>query len=400
MMLAAAVAAGCSAGHAETFSTPLQPAGSAPAAATRAAVRYLHALAARQPAAALAAPETAAQRRSLGALTRWLGAIPVAHLRVVAVPISTRPPDAASLLVSLRARLGRGAASTYVSLGQRRILVRRRAGAWRVAADLSARPGSGVAPGGLAAVPRASYAAGANAVVVNAARASPGEVSQVRAAARTLPRLVARYGPPGGVRTPVIVLVPGWGRAESIAGISFPHEATAAEYHGLVFVDVPEWRRWGDVRGRGVVVHELTHVASGRLLRGAPLSLLEGLARYEEEGYDRRAGAPTSVALLAAAYRRGYPTIDRWGWALRNGWQLHGRVRVEVAYEDAAAVTRAVIAGDGVDGVRRLARAFRREGGGWFSHARVRAAFLTALGRPFAAVLADAHRETFAAAGR
>src|SRR5205085_1797852 len=40
LLVAVAVAAGCSGGHAETFSTPLQPAADAPSAATRAAVRY------------------------------------------------------------------------------------------------------------------------------------------------------------------------------------------------------------------------------------------------------------------------------------------------------------------------------------------------------------------------
>ena len=317
----------------------------------------------------------------------------------MAVPLAARPPDSAKLLVSLRVRLGRSAGSAYVDAGRRLLLLHRGDGGWRVVADASDRPGSGVAPSGLSAIPHARYADGAGAVVVNAAGAAAVDVTRAELGAAEFPRLVSRYAPAGYRRTPVIVLLRDWSQGGRVAGIAFPHELVGAEYRGLVFLDTAAWRRWGEIGGRGIVVHELTHVASAHLVRGTPLSLVEGLARFEEEDYDRRAGAPLSDALLAGAYRRGYPTVVRWGWAIRNRWELHTPVSIELAYDDGAAVTRAVLSRDGVAGLRRLAREFRRAGGGWFSPERLRSVFRAALPEPLSRVIARAHAQTFASAG-
>jgi hypothetical protein len=298
----------------------------------------------------------------------------------------------------MRGRLGRGAENPIVGFGGRRVLLRRGPDGWRVAADETRRPGSGVARDGLSAIPNARYVTGANALVVNAAGAPAAAVTSAELGAAAFPRLVSRYARPAFDRTPIIFLLRDWGQAEGIAGVSFPHEVVGAEYRGLVFLDFPIWDRADEIGAQGVVVHELTHLASAGLVRGTPLSLVEGLARYEEDEYDRRMGAPRSSAQLAGAYRAGYPTVTRWGWAIYNQWQLHATLPIQLAYDDGAAVTRAVLSRDGLAGLRRLAAGFRRAGGGWFSPERLRTIFRRALHEPFAAVIARAHAETSALA--
>ena len=401
-MIAAAVLAGGCRGSDHTTALTAQraaPVVHAPAAAKELAARYLRDGLLHRPTAGLTAPRTPADRRSLSTLERWLRSIPARSVDLVAVPLAARPPASAKLLVSLRVRLGRGAGSAYVDAGRRLLLLHRGGGGWRVVADASHRPGSGVAPSGLSAIPNARYVEGSGVVVVDAAGAGPVDVTRAELGAAEFPRLVARYSPPGFRRTPVIFLLRDWGQGEGVTGVPFPHELVGAEYRGLVFLDTAAWRRWGEIGGRGVVVHELTHVASAHLVRGTPLSLVEGLARCEEEDYDRRAGAPLSDALLAAAYRRGYPTVVRWGWAIRNRWELHTPASIELAYDDGAAITRAVLSRDGVAGVRRLAREFRRAGGGWFSPERLRTVFRAALPEPLSRVIARAHAQTFASGG-
>jgi hypothetical protein len=399
-ILLAAVVAGCSdtGASAPSSARHAAPARARGPSARVVALRYFRRTAAGRPTRRLSAPRTAADRRSLASLQRWLGAIPAHDVDGIAVSLGVRGRRSASVLVTMHGRLGRGAGNAPVSFGRRRMLLRRGPGGWRVVADESGRPGSGVAVDGLSAIRSARYVPGANALVVNAAGASPADVARVQAGAAAFPGLVARYSPPRFDRTPVVFLLHDWAQAEAITGITFPHEAVGAEYRGLVFLDEPAWSGADEVGGQGVVVHELTHVASAGFVRGTPLSLVEGLATYEEQEYDRREGAPRSRVLLAAAYRSGYPTTVRWGWAIHNEWQLHASDAIRLAYEDGAAVVGAVVSTHGVAGLRRLAAEFRSEGGGWFSPRRLRRVFRRALGEPLAAVIARAHAQTFARA--
>lgn len=399
-ILLAAVVAGCSGSGATAPSSAQHPAPvrtSGPSART-VALRYFRRAAAGRPTRGLIAPRTAADRRSLATLERWLGSIPAHDVDGIAVVLASDAPRATSVLVTMHGRLGRGPGNATVSFGRRRMLLRRGPRGWRVVADESSRPGSGVAADGLSAIPRARYKRGPNALVVNAAGAPPADVARVQTGAAFFPGLVARYAPPRFRRTPVVFLLRDWSQAEAITGVTFPHEAVGAEYRGLVFLNDRAWSSADEVGGRGVVVHELTHVASAGFVRGTPLSLVEGLATYEEQEYDRRAGAPRSRVLLAAAYRSGYPTTARWGWAIHNDWQLHASDAIRLAYQDGAAMVGAVVSAHGVTGLRMLAAEFRREGGGWFSPARLRRVFRRALGEPLAAVIARAHAQTFARA--
>jgi hypothetical protein len=398
ILVAAALAAGCSNGRAAPASSALPATAATPSAPTARAValRYFRRALAHRPTRRLTAPGTPAERRSLRRLEQWLASIPAHDVHGAAVPLPSRSPATASVLVTMRGRLGRGPGNAIVGFGGRRLLLRRGGGGWRVVADESWRPGSGVARDGLSAVPNARYVTGPNALVVNAAGASETDMTRAELGAAEFPRLLSRYARSGFDRTPVIFLLRDWRQAEGIAGVSFPHEVVGAEYRGLVFLDVPIWSRADEIGARGVVVHELTHLTSAGLVRGTPLSLVEGLARYEEDEYDRRMGAPRSTSPLAAAYRDGYPTVTRWGWAISNRWQLTSSLPIQLAYDDGAAVTRAVLTRDGLTGLRRLAAGFRREGGGWFSPVRLRTIFRRALGERLADVVARAHAETYA----
>ena len=78
---------------------------------------------------------------------------------------------------------------------------------------------------------------------------------------------------------------------------------------------------------------------------------------------------------------------------------MHDAGSIQLAYDDGAAVTRAVVNRHGVAGLHRLAAEFRREGGGWFSPERLRRIFRRALREPLSAVIARAHAEAYADPG-
>jgi len=190
-----------------------------------------------------------------------------------------------------------------------------------------------------------------------------------------------------------------WSTAERVAGVEMPQEAIGAEYNGVVYLRAGDWAGEDEVERDALLVHELTHVASAGLVAGGPLSLIEGVARYEEQRYVASRGLRWPYRYIAAAYRAGYPTVTRWAWAIPNQWQLHDAGSIQLAYDDGAAVTRAVVNRHGVAGLHRLAAEFRREGGGWFSPERLRRIFRRALGEPLSAVIARAHAEAYADPG-
>jgi hypothetical protein len=196
-------------------------------------------------------------------------------------------------------------------------------------------------------------------------------------------------------------MVDSWPAAETVSGVPMPHEAVGAEYQGLVYVDVPAWTRIDSTGRDALLVHELTHVASRSLVHGGPLSLIEGVARYEEQRYAVAAGAGWPYRYLADAYRSGYPSLVRWRWASEH-WMLHRALPTWLAYEDGAAMVRAVLRDGGVAGLRRLAASFqhdrRQEPTQLFTAAQVEQAFRAGTGRSFAAVAAQARAETIAAA--
>jgi hypothetical protein len=379
LVLAVLAAAGCAGGGggASAPSAPAPQAGAHRAArfagAERAALRYLRRLEARYRPAAL--------RVRLSTLE--------SHGR------------SRTVVATVSGRLGRRPGTTWVGLGQRVLVIHSRAGRARVAADVTRRGTVAVARDGLAAMPRRSLVVrGRRVVAVAAPGVAAADVHEVVSVADgALPGLLARYRPRGAREAlpPVVVMTRSWALAQRVAGQPMPRDAIGAEYRGLVYIDVPAWERLGTVARDALVVHELTHVASARLVAGGPVSLIEGLARYEEQRYAAARGAAWPFGYLARAYARGYPSLGRWRWTFGH-WQLHRPFAVWLAYEDGAAIVRAVLHEGGDAALRRLGQAFRRDDvAGRFTARQVDRAFRAAVGRSFAEVAAEAHAE--AAAG-
>jgi hypothetical protein len=324
----------------------------------------------------------------------------LAHVRL---HLTTLDSSARSetVLATVSARLGRRPGTTWVDLGQRALVLRRSGGRVRVAADLTRGGTYSLLQDGVAGMPPHSrFTTGRRVVVVSAPGVPVAEAAEVAAVAdRALPGLLARYRLPGPpALPPVIFMTRSWAGASLVAGVPMPHESVGAEYQGLVYLKTSVWEKTPPVERDSVLVHELTHVASARLVAGCPLSLVEGVARYEEQQYVRAAGLGWPYRYLAAAYQRGYPSLARWRWTFGH-WMLRRAAPTWLAYEDGAAIVRAVLGDGGDAGLHRLAAAFRRDGvAGRFSAAQVNRAFRAAVGRSFAAVAAQARAETIAAA--
>jgi hypothetical protein len=308
-------------------------------------------------------------------------------------------PRSRTVLATVSARLGRGAGTTWVNLGQRALVLRRDGLRVRVAADLTHGGTYSLLQDGVAGMsPHSRFTTGRRVVVVSAPGVPAAEAAEVVAVAdRALPGLIARYRLPGStVLSPVIFMTGSWRRASRVAGVPMPHEAVGAEYQGLVYLQTSAWARTPAVQRDSVLVHELTHVASAPLVAGGPLSMVEGVARYEEQRYTQAAGTGWPFRYLAAAYERGYPSMARWRWTFGH-WMLRGAAPTWLAYEDGAAIVRAVLRDGGGAGLHRLAAAFRRDGvAGRFTVRQVNRAFRASVGRSFGAVAAQARAQTIA----
>jgi len=270
-----------------------------------------------------------------------------------------------------------------------------------VVADASRSGRYALLQDGAGAMPPGSrFVAGRRSVVVAAPGVPAADVAEVaRVADAVMPGLNARYRLPGArVHVPLIFMIDTWEAAQRISGVVMPHEAVGAEYDGVVYLRAAEWAGQQGVQRDGLLVHELTHVASAGLVLGGPLSLIEGVARYEEQRYVEAHGVHWPYHYMAAAYAQGYPSMERWRWAFGH-WMVNGTLPLWLAYEDGAAIVAAVVRDGGDAGLRRLGAAFRRYGvAGRFSRAQVGHAFRVAVGRSFAAVAAQARAATIAAA--
>ncbi len=317
----------------------------------------------------------------------------------VGLTVMSRKGRTETVLASTSVGFGGGHGTVLIDAGRRALVLARRGGRLRVVADLTRSGRYALGREGLEAMPRGSRIdAGRRSVVVaepDVPAASRAEVARVAAA--VMPGLNARYLLPGArSHVPIVFMTDSWGAAERVAGIAMPHEAIGAEYDGVVYLRAGPWEGEDEVERDALLVHELTHVASAGLVAGGPLSLVEGVARYEEQRYVASRGVRWPYRYIAAAYRAGYPSLERWRWS--HGWGVHGTLPTWLAYEDGAALVGAVIRDGGDAGLRRLGAAFRREGvSGLFTPTQVGRAFRAAVGRPFAAVAAQARAAMLAA---
>jgi len=248
--------------------------------------------------------------------------------------------------------------------------------------------------------PASRFVVGKRSVVVAAPGVPEADAAEVaRVADAAMPGLNVRYRLPGArAHLPLIFMIDTWDAAQRISGVVMPHEAIGAEYQGVVYLRAAKWAGEEGVQRDALLVHELTHVASANLVLGGPLSLIEGVARYEEQRYVEAHGVRWPYHYMADAYAQRYPSMQRWRWAFGH-WMVNGTLPLWLAYEDGAAIVGAVVRDGGDAGLRRLGAAFRHYGvAGRFSRAQVGHAFRVAVGRSFAAVAAQARAATIAAA--
>lgn len=357
-MLACAMAAGActqASGHQAGCSGPLQASasGRAPSDGPAQAMvsRYLHALSSRRPVATMEQPANGAGACSLRALDRWLRGIPVARLQVVTTTVGGAPGGITDVLATLSARLGTPPGTISINLGQRMLAVSGGSSP-RIAADVSSvRVGI---PAGLAALPHATYAVSPSGVVVSDGASAADARMALAALDGSYLTMARRYGGLG-LRHPVVALLPSRQVAERLVGYQISPWEAGMEIQGLVLMIGPEWC-CGDYR-QGIVVHELAHAATRRMVLGTPISLVEGVARYEEQNWDNAHGAPYPGYLLAGAYRSGWSGTSAWGWEFQE-WYRVSAVALRQRYDDGAAVVREVVRDAGVAGLRRLCRAF------------------------------------------
>jgi hypothetical protein len=352
---------------------------------------YLQALTGHRP-VDLAQPTGPDACQSLRSLRSWLSRVPVEKLHVVAVPIGSAGPHAVAVLATVTGRLGHNPGTIAISLGQHVLAVG--GGALpRVIADVSAQYGP--ASDGLAAIRSATYLVGSSGVVVS----DEAPASDARMARSVLdavyPRLSRRYRAMR-LPAPIVAIVPDLQTAEEVIGTPVTRYDAGIELGGLVVLIERAWC-CGTVQREGIVAHELTHAAARRLVTG-PISMVEGIARYEEENWDTAHAAPLSQAGLAAAYRSGWSSTTPWESGL-NLWYQVPSDELELRYLDAAAIVRQGFEQAGLAGFRRLATAFDKDSKVIYTRRDLDRIFRGAIGLSFSEVARRAHAATMTAAG-
>jgi hypothetical protein len=391
-----AVLCGCSSSHTAAGDTtcagPVSTAAShvtpSQAAAATTAATYLQSLGDHHPRLSLERPATSAARCSIDHLRSWLGGVPIEQLHVIAEPLGRIRAHSVAVLATLTARLRNPPGTTAISLGQRELVVS--GGSHPVVTD-DISVAEAVASDGLAAIPKATFAIGRSGVI-----ASDGApAADVRLALDTMdgayPALTHRYDS-GNLPPPLVMLVPDWHTAELVEGVPVARRDAGVESNGLVVLIERAW--CCDTTDKsGIVVHELTHAATGVMLRIAPRSLVEGVARYQEQQWDAAHGDAWRLDDLAAAYRRGWSDSTPWQSGL-GLWYDVSRRELALRYNDGAAVVRAIVTRSGVPGLKRFAASIGRGDSGYFSPARLNAAAESATGETFAALVLRAQRLT------
>ena len=165
------------------------------------------------------------------------------------------------------------------------------------------------------------------------------------------------------------------------------------QYSSFTYIDLSAWRALPNIEQASMVVHELTHVVTRPMLAGAPHSLLEGIAMYEEDAYLGQSSQTMLLDEIDAYYmRNAFPTLQVWR-RRESDWGLPNVRAISLSYLDALAMTHAIMTENGgVPALRRLGAAFRAEHARRdFTAAQVQQAFRTGLGVSFGHVVAEAH---------
>ena len=346
---------------------------------------------------------TAAQQRSLDQLWLWLDSMPTQAIKV-ADPRIASAKDGVTVEATLYAKFGPKPYSAWVALGPRTLRLTQARSSWRVRADVSVVHRSDLAAYGVSWLHHPYFMNGQRVTVVYAKPADVTAAQQILDTAESvIPGLVERYGGGTASLRPVIFLVDQKAQGERLAHVDLGKVRTPAgfQYSSFAYVDVPAWRALPEVAQESMIAHELTHVVTRPMLDLAPHSLLEGIAMYEESNYLAEHGSGFSLEDVAAYYyHHAFPSMRIWQQRSFD-WGLPDPRSINVAYEDALAMTHVIMdEHGGVPALARLGAAFRRYGGPLrFTPAQVDHAFRAALGVPFARVVAEAHAYTYRTLG-
>jgi hypothetical protein len=346
---------------------------------------------------------TSAQQHSLDQLWLWLDSMPSQAFKV-AGPRITSAEDGVTVRATLFARFGPAPYSAWVTLGPRTLQLTQARSSWRVRADVSVVHRSDLAAYGVSWLHHPYFINGQRVTVVYAKPADVEAAQQILDTAEAVvPGLATRYGGGQAGLRPIIFLVDQKKQAERLAHVDLGKVRTPAgfQYSSFAYVDLPEWENLPEVDQESMVAHELTHVVTRPMLDGAPHSLLEGIAMYEESAYLSEHGSGMSIDDVAAYYyHHNFPSMKI--WRLRaTDWGLPNVDAIHVCYEDALVMTHVIMdEHGGVPALARLGAAFRRyRGPTRFTKAQVNGAFERALGVPFSRIVAEAHAYAYRTLG-
>jgi hypothetical protein len=346
---------------------------------------------------------TAAQQHSLDQLWLWLDSMPTQAIKV-ADPKVTSGKKGVTVRTTLFARFGPAPYSAWVTLGPRTLRLTPARSTWRVRADVSVVHRSDLAAYGVSWLHHPYFINGQRVTVIYAKPADVGAAQQILDTAEAVvPGLASRYGGGKAGLRPVIFLVDQKKQAERLAHVDLGKVRTPAgfQYSSFAYVDLPEWENLPEVDQESMVAHELTHVVTRPMLDGAPHSLLEGIAMYEESDYLAEHGSGMSIEDVAAYYyHHEFPSMKIWRTRVTD-WGLPNANAIQVCYEDALVMTHVIMEEyGGVPALARLGAAFRRYGGPRrFTKAQVDHAFRRALGVPFSRVVVQAHAYAYRTLG-
>jgi hypothetical protein len=346
---------------------------------------------------------TSAQQQSLDQLWLWLDSMPTQAIKA-ADPKVAAAGGGVTVRTTLFARFGPAPYSAWVSLGPRTLRLTQARSTWRVRADVSVVHRSDLAAYGVSWLHHPYFINGQRVTVIYAKPADIDAAQQILDAAEAVvPGLAARYGGGKAGLRPVIFLVDQKKQAERLAHVDLGKVRTPAgfQYSSFAYVDLPEWESLPEVDQDSMVAHELTHVVTRPMLDGAPHSLLEGIAMYEESAYLSEHGSGMSIEDVAAYYyHHEFPSMKIWRTRVTD-WGLPSVNAIQVCYEDALVMTHVIMDEyGGVPALGRLGAAFRSYGGPVrFTKAQVNHAFQRALGVPFSRVVAEAHAYAYRTLG-
>jgi hypothetical protein len=339
------------------------------------------------------------QLSTLDTLRTWFSEIPVKQLRVTSVPVKVKDRSAVGVKVVMSARLGPAPLTTWIKLGSRVLLVQDQRAGWRVIGDITRRYTLHQKIYGLSIIATPHFLSSPRLSVVY----GPDDAEQaarviLESGHAVVKMLHAKYGGGEASDHPLIYLVSGLEQGERLAGVKIGRKETPAGWtvQQVAYIDYPIWLGYPPVDQDSTIAHELTHVATEGKLEGAPHSLLEGVAMYEEERYLHTLGYSRSFALIHSAYEQGFPSALVWGLRY-NDWGLSSADAIEECYEDGEAMTAVILERyGGVPALYRLAQDYRAYHRIRYTQAQVDEAFQQALGVPFSTVVAQA--QAYAAA--